>query len=358
MTDLTHPFEFELADYLDGTLSPEAANRVQMHLQACPSCAAQVALGQGGAVATVPDPARTATLPTVPALTLTAVRQRRVSPPTPGQVWRLRVPDGNRELTALAVLVQVDPDGDLVVAPATSDPRTATDLWTAQLPVLSGGVELAVWVSLETSIGWEALDVHVDDVDAATVDRLHTALRRREQPPRDLTLGLVPDDAVRTARRALRALYDQIAAARLVEIEDADEAVPLANVIEERQLSLEHVAKLVPDLTAGQVFATIKNKASLSTDQLNILSAELGVRLAGSSGGRPWAREVARPTYRQEFEDIAAAAGVDGWERRRRSAHELVRARGNDESPHALAVLMRHHLDALRAAAGLPPTSP
>lgn len=354
----THPSEMVLADYLEHDLAVGDRSRVEAHLATCGSCRSIVEH------AGEQLPAASASTPQSPAWSLPSalmekLRERSVEPPAAGQLWRLRVPGGAGEITDLAVLTVVD--DDLIIAvPATSDSPESSDVWTWQASVIGTDVMLGVWMSLETAIGWEALDVCLGSVAREDLLRIHRAIRRGQQPPADLPVGRPLDDELAAYRRQLQARFALFGDAHLLpdmdtESDDDVETVDVLQAMTTAGWDLGELVK-VTGLTPVEARKVRQGLLPLSPEHLGLVQAALGVGPVTSARvhvDRGWAAEVARPAHRHRFEKVAAALGQDGWAIRAREALQPAAARGNQGSRADWTALVEQRLAQLEAAAGI-----
>jgi hypothetical protein len=358
-----HPAEFELAEHLDGTAEPDRAADIASHVSACPACARMLDLA--GPVSTTParplatedaaiDLAKTAT---VPDSLLEALRSRRVASPAVGQIWRLRAPsiETGGQHSRLVVVLQAD--DDVLVAPVTPDPQNQTDLWTLQVPLTNTEVTLAAWISLEASVGWEVLDVLVAETPAEPLMTVHTALRRGQEPPPGLTLGRGLDDELGRRREALRDELADFATARLWDDDDVDEYTATAtagHALKNAGLGVSDVKALL-GLTARDARRVLEDALPLRGAQLGLLSDATGMPVRnGSDVVAPgWVRALANPELRPDFDDIADAMGRDAWQLRADQVALQPAARGSQGQDADYAALARDRIRVLRADAGL-----
>lgn len=336
--DSAHPLEHVLADYLDGALPDGESAQVSDHLAHCPACRAVVdsatdalrsVWAGAGAVAAVQA--------TLPMSLLTALSEMRVADPAPGQVWRLRatVVPSAEELVQLAVVLRAG--DDLLVAPVTTDPREATDLWTLQSPLGETSEPVAAWVSLQTPVGCEALDVLLGQIDTEALLAVHRAFRRGEQPPRGLPLGRPLDDELVVYRDQLRAAFVVLSDVRF----DTELSPGNADVDDDSQVSLVEALtrdgwtvanlSLTADITPHQAREVLSGRRDLTPEQRQRVGiahpAVTGV--APSPADREWASAVSRPEFRHRFERQADRRHLNGWQFRLTQAREPAAARGN-----------------------------
>lgn len=348
-----HPNEMTLADFLEGDLDDATSAAVSAHTAGCALCRTIIE-GAGPSIAeAVPrDDAASEHSWALPEEQLTRLRERTVESPAVGQLWRLRVPVDGGQLADLAVLTVVS-DDVLIAVPATSDSRQSTDLWTWQAAVQSSDLTVAVWVSLETAIGWEALDVCLGSVDVDDLARVHRALRRGQEPPADLPMGRPVDDELTRYRRQLQERFAVIGDARLVPLYDEpdDDAVDAVSAMEKAGWGLAQVVEVV-QVTAAEARKVRERTRPLSAQELERVRAVLGNVSAGPTRltlVRGWADEVAKPSYRSRFEAAAAARRVDDWQFRATEALQPAAARGNRGDAEDWAALVEQRLAALEA---------
>lgn len=350
-----HPNEMTLADFLEGDLDDATAAAVSAHVAGCTLCRTIIE-GAGPSIAVaVPrdDVAAVAHSWVLPEDQLTRLRERTVVPPAVGQLWRLRVPVDGGQVADLAVLTVVS-DDVLIAVPATSDSRESTDLWTWQANVQGSDLTVAVWVSLETAIGWEALDVCLGSVDVDNLARVHRAVRRGQEPPADLPMGRPVDDELTQHRRQLQERFAVIGDARLIPLydePDEDDAVDAVTAMEEAGWGLAKVVDIV-QVTAAEARKVRERTRQLSAEELARVRAVLGNVSAGPTRltlVRGWADEVAKPSYRSRFEAVAAARRVDDWQFRAAEAVQPAAARGNRGDAEDWAALVEQRLAALEA---------
>lgn len=355
-----HLLGHEIADYLDGELDARAAADAAAHAAACPVCASTIAAAApDGAVPDAPGPADAGAFPAaaLPEPFHRALAERSADDPRPGQLWRLRADDPWEpgEVAALGVVVAVEPE--ILVAPATSDDPTTTDLWTASLPVAGTGAEVAVWAALAAPVGPETLDVLLGAVDPDAVQLLHRALRRGSEPPRGMRLGRVPDAGLSEYREQLRGRFAKLSECRLLARADgADEGagIGLADAMAAAGWRTRDL-KVATGLTASQARDAAEGRLALTPGQAASVERALGVALAAQADRPPaaWVRAVSAPRRRSRFESVACATGQDPWRLRADQARAPRAARTAAGTETDWEALAEQQLRELEAAAGL-----
>lgn len=359
-----HPEGIELADFVDGVADDVTTARVAAHLRTCVICAAIVENALGVQV-TGGEPdfavfAQQVSGEVLPQQWRHALVKNAVTDPAAGQVWRLRTPDpfgDGPELTGIAVVVTTGED--LLVAPVSTDPQKSTDLWTAQLPVIGTQIVVAVWVSLAQPVGYEALDVHLGDVDPASVLAVHRALRRGQQPPAGLVLGGPVTPELREYREQLRAHLTLLGELRLTDrLPQAAEEAASVDVVDAMAAAEWDLRRLgeVADLQAGEARAVFNRTRALTQTQLAAVSAALGVVTSAGVVQLPAAglvQAVATPRRRHRFEMVAKARQCDLWLFRAEQVAQPLAARNNTGEAADWDSLVEQRLMRLEVEAGL-----
>lgn len=359
-----HPDVTELADVVDGVADEVTTARVATHLRGCAICAAVVDEAKQVLVDDVqPDRAALTErlgLALLPQQWGRALTEQGGTDPTVGQLWRLRVPDpfdDSPELTGLVVVVTAGED--LFVAPVTADSQEGTDLWTVQLAVIGTDLVLAVWVSLAQSVGYEALDVYLGDVDAAAVQSLHRALRRGQQPPAGLILGGPVTPELSEYREGLRSRLTLLGEPRLTDAlaEVADEPADI-DVVEAIKSAGWDIRRLheVTGLAPGDARAVLNRSRALPDAQRLVVSNALGVATRATVAQMPsdgWVRAVATPRRRGRFEAVAQRQGTEPWVFRADQLTRQPAARKNAGDDPDWDTLAEQHLRRLESAVGL-----
>lgn len=358
-----HPEATALADFIDGTANEVTVARVRTHLSLCAVCTVIIdGADDDPLLAGTPDlVALQQSLPP----TLLGERWREalvelaVDVPASGQVWRVRVPDpfdDGPDLTDVVVVVSAG--DDLLVAPVTTDQQESTDLWTVQLPIDGANMSVAAWVSLAQPVGYEALDVHLGDVDPAPVLALHRALRRGQHPPVGLATGGPVTEEMRTYRERLRSRLTLIGEARLTDLLTARAAetgeVDVVDALNSAGWSIRQVVE-VTGLAPGDARAVKERRRALTDDQRGAVNAALGILTSPAAAAVPdgWVRAVATPLRRHRFEKVAAHRNVDRWKLRGEQVAEPAAARHNVGAAADWDTLAEHRLQRLEIEAGL-----
>lgn len=357
-----HPSEMTLADFLERDLSDDVLGDVEAHLEHCAACREVIdhAGSELPVIAKQVGPA-SAPSPLLPEPVVARLRERSVEPPAIGQIWRLRVPVESDDMADLALLTVVD-DDTLIAVPVTSDSRSSSDLWAWQATLDETDISVAVWLSLETAIGWEALDVYLGTVDRESLTRVHRAIRRGNEPPTDLPLGRAIDDELAAYRRQLQVRFAEFGNARLLPQLDAEadeeggeDVVDVASAMEAAGWSLSRLVE-VAGITPVDARKVRQGTRALNPEELQRVEVALGgahVTTGPVRVEQGWIGEISRPVHRHRFERVAAAEGQDGWALRRREAQLPAAARGNRGSSADWATLVEQRLAALEAAAGI-----
>ncbi len=253
----------------------------------------------------------------------------------------------------------LDVADDVLVAPVTADEPAQCDLWTVQVPLAGMDVVLAVWVSLETSIGWEALDVHVGDAPADILEQVHLALRRGQEPPRGLALGRGLDEPLRRRRNRLREELADFADARLWEVpeDDDEDGQPVLNAgaaLTQAGYGIGDVKSLL-GLSAKQARHVLDESHPLDAVQLDKVSAATSASVRNAAEVVPvgWVKALADPSLRADFDEIAQARGCDAWQLRSEQVALMPAARSSRGHDADYASLARDLIKALRRHAGL-----
>lgn len=359
-----HPEGTELADFIDGAADEVTTARVSAHLEVCAVCAAIVAgAGEEPIGADAPDLAtlqQSLTAVLVPDLWRRALDELVVHSPAAGQVWRLRVPDPfgeGPELTDVVALVSAG--DDLLAAPVTVDSQETTDLWTVQLPVTGTDMWVAVWVSLAQPVGYEALDVHLGDVDAEPILALHRALRRGQRPPAGLPTGGPVSEELRSYRDQLRSRLALIGEMRLTDLLATQQAnsgdVDVVDAIESRGWGLRQLGE-VAGLTARDAHAVMARQMTLTDEQREAVGRALGVSTSAGLVPLPdpgLVAAVTTPHRRHRFGAVAAHDGVDPWSFRAEQLALRPAARKAGATDADWDALVEQHLMRLEITAGL-----
>lgn len=284
MEQSAHPADLELSRWFDGRLDPDAAERVQTHLEHCLPCRVHVGQARpvGGhaleqaEVTELVDAAQR-----LPEQAIAAFATPRTIQRAPGQLWRLEW----RGRTALALLLADVEDDRALVAPVTTDPAWGDEHTLAVSSALSPlGIELAVWTALRTHVDEPALDQPFGETDPSvveTVQLVHDASVRGElvddqHLPAGLAVGTPISD-----RADERWEYRQHVTAELtglVEQERADlaptEQTRLGALLYEYGIGPTDVAETL-GVSPSTVFALLHGAASLDEDQLRLLVERL-----------------------------------------------------------------------------------
>lgn len=352
-----HPAEHELADYLDGALSDTQTRDVRAHLDSCVACRSLLASAGDPLPASAPTRGPSAALPEQLRV---ALESHATAPPQVGQLWRLRADTEllDREVAELGVIVRVG--DDILIAPATSDGPESSDLWAAQLAVDGTNLTVAVWMALQTPVGWEVLDTYLGTVDADAVNELHLAFRRGQEPPRHLSLGRPIDDELRAYRELLSARFVALSECRLLdEVDDlADDedtaASPVEKALKDAGWGVRDLSEAI-GVTARDARLIFGGQRALTTEETARLSSALGVDVRGADV-RPdirWVRGVATPLRRSRFDRLADKQERNPWQVRADVAAHAVAARGNTGADEDWDALVEQHLRRLESEAGL-----
>jgi hypothetical protein len=345
-----HPEEYELADLLDGTLEQERAHQFREHLADCAAC--REVLGQAGApfaaaTTATAGTARTVRLPTAVVETL---KDLRVTRPMPGHVWRLRAPnpDGPGEIAELVVLLEVE--DDVLVAPATSDLAENTDMWTVPSTMAGTDVIFTVWTSLAMPLGLETLDVYLGDIEPDPLLEAHRRLRRGLEPLGEARRHRHVDDELRAYREMLRAQLALFSEARLVDSHRDEALIDVRAALAEAQWTPSKL-RVVTGISAGEARAVLTGQADLTDDQIRNVELELGgIFTPGSSAVPPGKlRAVASPVRRHRYAAVAQFRGVDPWAFRAEQAHFALAARHNLGADDDWEFLVEQHLRRLES---------
>lgn len=194
-SSLEHPLAAELAAYVDGVLTDEAATMVGEHLGACPTCRVAVARDPGSLGIETPAVRGDAvgTLPAVAGWLASAAEKAARPEPAVGQLWRVA-----SEVDAmLAVVVRVVGER-VLVAPAVLEFEMADEFTlvasAARSPI---GETLGLWVRLTTLVDRETLEFWVADLPvAAELERAYECFTHDEPLTSAMAPGLPIVDRV------------------------------------------------------------------------------------------------------------------------------------------------------------------
>jgi hypothetical protein len=355
---VSHLREYELADYLEGALDPDAEKQVRIHLDGCDLCSGLLA-GAGPELLRVSVPAGSVQEPTLPQALRDALARHTVASPAVGQLWKLRAPADHGEIAALAAIARLGDDHVLVV-PVTPDTQEATDLWTVQLPLADSGLDMAFWTSVSTPVGYEVLDVLLGWTDATPLTDLLRAQRRGEAPPRGLRLGRQLDIELAAYRADLHNEFAQLQDALLIpdSPERADADIDVVDALKEADWSPSRLKAVAGGgLRAGEAAAVLERRHRLTPEQLECVGGELGQTVSAGATEIEWGwvTAVASPMRRHRFEMVASSQHEDPWTFRGNEAAQphLMAARKSDGTWQDWDQLVEDRLRALEIAAGL-----
>lgn len=327
-----HPHEYELADYKDNSLNDVTTARIKEHLSICPACRATLDQFGEDPCPNIPSKIQWVHPPTLPRTIRDALREHRVAVPAPGQVWRLRGTQtaSGEELLGLAVVLRADEE--LLVAPVTTDPREATDLWTLQTAI--DGTSVSAWMALQCPMGYEVLDVLLGQVDHVPLLEVHRAFRRGERPPLQWSMGRHLDDELRLHRDRIRDSFIALSEIRVdgstaAEVACTDSDVPsVSDQVSQAGWDVVSIAATL-GISPGQARGVLTGVVTLTSEQARQLGVDPGSPAASSRPEPGWVRAVAGPELRPRYEHEAQRRHEDPWSFREECLHSLIAARGN-----------------------------
>lgn len=283
-----HPDELSLCEYADGLLEGAERRVVEGHLTACDRCARIVGDLRDQEQPTTSPPSflspRFGTA-AVPRVLMEAMTDRRVTTPSPGQLWRLEW----QGRAALAVVLDESQNARAQVAPVATDPHLAGSraigVDTRNSPV---GFAIALCSHITAEVPGFVLDCVLGD--------LQWAVQRSSAEP--TVGGLPPSDPVRDYRAALAEVLAHFSAADWTPAPAHDEAT-LGELAERRGLAVDDIADAL-SIRVRDALALLRGQRDLEPAQAPVLAELLDIDEEDLPSGPPLPAQLVEELSRAE----------------------------------------------------------